>query len=397
MTTPDWRLARQQMLLDPTIINLNTGSFGPVPRAIFDRVTELRRQLAAEPTDFYVRWVPPLLWKARCRLAEFLNVPPHRLIFRANVSSAINVVASSLRLNRPGEILLSDHEYGAMHWCWERAAQRGGLTLKTFPLDTLAESPDAILNAFEAAISHRTRLAFFSHVLSPTGLVLPVKEMVAIAKRRGVLTVIDGAHAPGMLPLDISDIGADFYGANCHKWMLAPSGSGFLAIGPGMEDRLEPLEVSWGYHYPRTDLDAPDEFGSTRRIRALEFEGTREVNPWLVTPEVIDFQSMLGWQAIRQRMHELSQISREMLVPLGLPEATPRNPAMHGALTAFRIPDATDPVKLRTAIWKHRIEIPVIERPDRRMIRVSGHFYTLPEEIQKLAEILPAAIREATP
>ena len=124
---PDWDAARAQMILDPTVTMLNTGSFGPLPEPVFVRVTDLRRRLAAGPTDFFVRQVPPLLWEARARTAAFLGTVPHRLVFTSNVSAAINLVASGLRLNAPGEILMSDHEYGAMIWCWERAAQRQGL------------------------------------------------------------------------------------------------------------------------------------------------------------------------------------------------------------------------------------------------------------------------------
>ena len=126
--TYDWNAARERMILDPSIINLNTGSFGPLPRPVFDRVMELRHWLAAEPTHFFVRQAPPLLWTARDRLAAFLGTVPSRLVFTANVSAAINMVASGLSIATPGEILLTDHEYGAMHWCWARAAQRSGLT-----------------------------------------------------------------------------------------------------------------------------------------------------------------------------------------------------------------------------------------------------------------------------
>src|SRR5436309_3486010 len=271
-----WSQARSQMLLDPQVVNLNTGSFGPLPRVVFERVTELRRRLAEEPMDFLLRAAPPLLWEARERLAEFVGSDPYRFVFTANVSAAINLVATSLRLAAPGEILLSDHEYGAMHWCWERAAQRQGLTLRTFPLPVLAPAPDEIVAAFCAAFTPRTRLLFFSHVLSPTGLVLPAAAICAEARRRGILTVVDGAHAPAMVSLELDRLGADFYGGNCHKWLLAPTGAAFLHIGPGNEDRLEPMQVSWGWHADRTRLEERDEWGSTLRIRRFEFEGTRD-------------------------------------------------------------------------------------------------------------------------
>jgi isopenicillin-N epimerase len=378
------------MLLDPTVINLNTGSFGPLPRPVFDRVTELRQRLAAEPMDFLVRQVPPLLWHARERLAALLGADPRRLVFTANVTAAVNLVAASLRLASPGEILLTDHEYGAMHWCWERAAVRQGLTLRTFPLPIMARTPVEIVEAFCSAMTGRTRLLFFSHVLSPTGLVLPAQEICAEARRRGILTVIDGAHAPAMIPLDLGSLNCDFYGGNCHKWLLAPTGSGFLHLGAGNEDRLQPLQVSWGWHHDRTRADERDEFGSTPRLRALEFEGTRDPCPWLAVPSAIDFQAELGWQRIRERIAELSRHVRRRLKGMaGLTLATPEHPELHGALTAFRLPVDTAVGRLRGMLWEeHRIEAPVVERPEGPLLRVSTHFYNSETEIDRLAEAL---------
>src|SRR5438045_7688566 len=235
-----WADARAQMLLDPDVANLNTGSFGPQPRVVFERANELRHRLAEEPMDFLVRQAPPLLWQARECLAAFVGAEPRRLLFTANVTAAINLVASSLQLAAPGEILLTDHEYGAMHWCWERAARRLGLTLRTFPLPARPASPQEVVAAARAALADRTRLLFFSHVLSPTGMVLPARELCAAARERGVLTVIDGAHAPAMFPVNLAELGCDFYTGNCHKWLLAPTGSGFLYLGPGNEAHLQP-------------------------------------------------------------------------------------------------------------------------------------------------------------
>jgi isopenicillin-N epimerase len=396
------------MLLDPTVVNLNTGSFGPTPRPVFERAAELRRRLAAGPTDFLVRQAPPLLWRARERLADFLGADPRRLAFTANVSVSVNLVAASLRLAAPGEVLLPDHEYGAMHWCWERATQRQGLTLRTFALPVLAESPEEIADAFRRELSDRTRLLFFSHVLSPTGLVLPARAICAAARERGVLSVVDGAHAPAMIPLDVADVGCDFYCGNCHKWLLAPIGCGFLYFAPGHEDRLQPLQVSWGYRHDRTRPDEPDEFGSTPRLRALEFEGTRDVCAWLAVPEAIDFQAGLGWERARGRIAELSSYVRRRLDGVaGMRPATPANPSLRGALTAFLLPNSTDSAALRRRLWEHRIEAPVVERTEgmkRRgavggpgrppfldwhyLLRVSTHWYNTEEEIDRLAGVL---------
>jgi isopenicillin-N epimerase len=393
MPPPDWPAARAAMLLDPTVANLNTGSFGPLSRVVFERVTALRHRLAEEPMDFLVRWVPDLLWAARSALAAFLHTTPTQLIFTSNVSASINLVASSLELTAPGEILLTDHEYGAMHWCWERAARRMGLTLRTFALPTRTEDPATIVAAAGAAITARTRLLFFSHVLSPTGLVLPARELCELARRRGVITVVDGAHAPVVVPLSLADIPCDFYGANAHKWMLAPTGSGFLWVGPGNESRLQPLHVSWGYHTSAKHLDERDEFGSTPRIRRLEHEGTRDICPWLTVPEAIDFQAALGYDRIRARHRELVVHVRRRLTPLaGLTPATPENPSLSGPLMAYELAPGYDPVRLRQAIWDARIEIPVIERPDRLLIRTSTHFYNTEAEVDRLAEALPGIL-----
>jgi isopenicillin-N epimerase len=385
-----WADARSQVLLDPTVANLNTGSFGPLPRVVFDRVTALRQRLAEEPMDFLVRQLPPLLWEARERLGGFIGADPYRLVFTNNVSASINTVAAALRLAAPGEILLTDHEYGAMHWCWERAAQRQGLILRTFPLPVMAQTPAEIIEAFAAALSDRTRLLFFSHVLSPTGLVLPAREICALARRRGVVTVIDGAHAPGMIPLDVGGIGCDYYGANCHKWLLAPTGSGFLVFGSGAEERLQPLQVSWGWHYDRSRPDERDEYGSTPRLRAYEFEGTRDPCPWLAVPAAIDFQAGLGWDRIRGRIRELTGYVRERLGGVrGLEAATPLDPDMHGTMTAFRLPAQTEAAALRRLLWeRYRVEVPVIERPEGLLIRVSTHFYNTNEEIDRLETAL---------
>ena len=182
--------------------------------------------------------------ESNARLGQFLGAEPQRLVFTANVSTSVNLVAHSLPLAAPGEILLTDHEYGCMHWCWERAARRLGLGLRTFALPTRAEDPGEIVAAACRAMTPQTRLFFFSHVLSPTGLVLPARELCAEARRRGILTVVDGAHAPAFLPLDLSVIPYDFYGANCHKWLLGVIGSGFLCFATEVADRLEPLQVS---------------------------------------------------------------------------------------------------------------------------------------------------------
>jgi isopenicillin-N epimerase len=394
MSTAKWKQAREQMLLDPHVANLNTGSFGPLPKSVFELVTELRRRLAKEPMDFLLRQAPPLLCDARKRLSAFLGADPRRLIFTANVTASVNTVAASLRLAAPGEILLTDHEYGAMHWCWQRAGQRQGLNVRTVALPAMPSSEREIVSAVAAAFTEQTRLFFTSHVLSPTGMVLPAQALCAEARRRGILTMIDGAHAPAMIPLDLSSLDCDFYGGNCHKWLLAPTGTGFLYVRQGSEHLIRPLQVSWGWHYDARCAEEPDEFGSTGWIRSFEFEGTRDPCAWLGVPAAIDFQEALGWTAIRERVATLTRHVRARLGDFaGLELATPPHPALHGFMTAFRLPVATSALTLRRSLWeKYAIEAPIIERPDALLVRVSTHFYNTEEEIDRLADALSALL-----
>jgi isopenicillin-N epimerase len=390
----DHAQARAAMMLDPSVSNLNTGSFGPLSKVVFERVTQLRRRLAEEPMDFLIREMAGHLWHARESLASFLHADPRRLIFTTNVSVSINIIASGLTVAAPGEILLTDHEYGCMHWCWERFAQRYGLTIRTFPLPILASDPQQIVDAAIRAMSPKTRLFFFSHVLSPTGLMLPAKALCAEARRRGVLTVVDGAHAPAMIPLDLDDIAADFYGANCHKWLLAPTGAGFLYLGKGGEDRLQPMQVSWGWRPDRARLDERDDVGSTPRIRFYEFEGTRDICPWLAVPTAIEFQRGLGFEIIRAHNERLVRCVHERFARIPrLSLATPPHPELHGFLTAYRLPASVHAPTWRTALWERfRIEAPIVERPEGLLIRVSTHFYNTEDEIDRIGSAVEALL-----
>ncbi|MFF0161858.1 aminotransferase class V-fold PLP-dependent enzyme [Streptomyces sp. NPDC005263] len=391
MAFADWADARGRMLLDPTVVNLNTGSAGPLPRSTFERVTDLRTRLAGAPMDFLLRELPPLLWRARAHLAGFLGGEPHRLALTTNVTGAVNLVASSLRLSEPGEILLTDHEYTSMRWCWERMAQRQGLTIRTFRVPTMPADPGEIVDAAVAAMGPRTRLLSFSHVLATTGLVLPARELCEQARRRGIVTVVDGAHAPAFLDLNLADIPCDFYAGSGHKWLLAPTGVGFLHIGPGQEDSLEPAQVSWAYRPPAlSPPDEPDQFGSTPRLRRLECEGTRDLCPWLAVPESIDFQARLGHDRIRLRRRELADHARQRLTGWqGLEPATPESPDLSGGMVAFRLPATTNADELRQGLWRRfRIETAVADRPEGPLLRISANFYTTEVEIEYLADAL---------
>ncbi|QFU92991.1 aminotransferase class V-fold PLP-dependent enzyme [Amycolatopsis sp. YIM 10] len=390
MVAKAWASARDQVLRDPAVINLNTGSCGRLPRPVFDRVTALRTRLAAGPMDFLSRQLPSLLWTARERLAEYVGTRPHRLAFTTNVTGAVNLVASSVRLARGAEILLTDQEYAPMRWCWERAARRQGAVVRTFRLPAQPTDPEEVVEAAAAAMGPRTRLFFFSHVVSATGLVMPTARLCEEAHRRGILTVVDGAQAPGFTGLDLDNLPCDYYAGSGHKWLLAPTGVGFLHFGDDQADVLQPAQVSWGYHGP--DGHAPDErteFGSTPRLRNLECEGTRDLCPWLAVPDAIDFQAGFGHERVRARARELAAFTRERLSGRhGLEPVTPEHPELSGAMTAFALPPGTGPGLSRELWRRFRIEVPVTGPPERPLLRVSTHFHNTETEVERLAEAL---------
>jgi isopenicillin-N epimerase len=390
MSAADWTDARSNMLLDPSVTYLNTSSFGPLACSVFERAVHLRHQLATQPTDFMLRAVPALMWRARERVADYLGGAPDRLLFTSNVSSAISMVASSLSLASPGEILLTDHEYNTARWCWERTASRLGLTLRICVLPPTF-APGEIVDLVARAMSPATRLFFFSHILATTGAILPARALCALARERGIVTVVDGAHAPGFIDLRLADIDCDFYVSCGHKWLLMPTGSGFLYLGRSNEERIEPLTVSWGYQRPEgAALDERDQFGSTPRLRRLECEGTRDICPWLLAPEAIAFQEQFGHSNIRARMRELAAYATVRLTDLGaMSAATPQAPGQFGGIAAFYLPEGVDPSALRQALWnRYKIELSVTSLAGRAILRVSTHFYNTVAEIELLATAL---------
>jgi isopenicillin-N epimerase len=384
--------ARAHLALAPSINYLNSGSFGPPSRRVVESVASFRSQLAQDPMDFLLRWVPPLLWHARVKFAEFLGGDPRRLLFTTNVTEAVNLIAASVKFATPGEILLSDHEYTPMRWCWERTAKRCGLDIRTFRLPARAKAPEELLDEVSKAMTPRTRLMFLSHVVSSTGLIVPVREVCELAHRHGIVTVIDGAHGPAFTSLKLGELMCDYYVGSGQKWLLAPTGTGFLYFGASRVDSVEPMQVSWGYRLPKDgqSADEPDSFGSTPNLRRLECEGTRDICPWLAVPDAIAFLAGYGSLEIWRRMRELANYTRCRLSGLsGLVAVTPDHPAMSGAMTAFAVPGGTNPLSLQRQLWdQFRVEVAVLEQGTQTIIRVSAHFFNTEAEIDQLADAL---------
>jgi isopenicillin-N epimerase len=399
MSRVDPQGARDRMLLPPSVVYLNAGSFGPLPCMVSDAVAELRRRLAENPADFMLRHVPSLLWSAREDLAGFVGCAPERLLFTASVSAATSVVASSLPLAAPGEILLSDQEYLTMRWCWDRVAERSGLSIRLFPLPEMPSDPEEIVASAVRAMGPLTRLIFFSHIVSATGLILPARRICEEAQRRGVVSVVDGAHAVASIALKLDEIPCDFYVGSCHKWLLAPSGASFLYLGREGEERLQPLTISWGHHGTAgaSNPDQRDAFGSTPRLRRLECEGTRDICPWLAVPEAIAFHRSFGPGGAIGQMHGLAGYARKRLADtLGLRARTPEDPVLGSHMTAFDLPERTEPAWLQRMLWERfRIEIGVSSHLGQPMLRLSPHVFNSDSDIDRLvdalSELLPAS------
>ncbi len=400
MSSVDWEHVRERMLLPPSVIYLNAGSFGPLPRPVHDAATGLRLQLASDPADFMLRQVPALLWRAREVLAGFVGGAAHRLLFTSSVSAAVSLIASSLRLKAPGEILLSDQEYRTMRWCWERAAERSGLSLRIFSVPRMPKDPEEIVAAAVAAMGAKTRLIFFSHIVSASGLVLPARRICEEAQHRGIVSVVDGAHAIGSSTLDLATIPCDFYVGSCHKWLLAPSGASFIHLGREGEDRLQPNIVSWGYPglQAATDPDARDSYGSTSRLRRLECEGTRDLCPWLVVPDAIAFHQSFGADAAVARMRTLAEYARALFADLeGVAPATPADDALCSALTAFTLPPSLHRIDLsRLLRERFRIEAAIVDQLEQPLLRLSPHVYNTEADIDAVVDGLSELFADTT-
>jgi isopenicillin-N epimerase len=353
---------------------------------VLEAVTALRQRLAANPSDFLWRQTPPLIESARARLAQYLHCDPTDLLLLPNITVGLNIICNSLKLEPGSEILTTDHEYGAMIACWRRAATRQNCTVREIVLPYRTEDPREIVEAFSKAITPgKTRVLYFSHVNCTTGLAMPVAQLCKLARERGLISVIDGAHAPGMVPVDLKSTGADFYAANCHKWMMAPAGAGFMHVPRESRKLIAPLITSWGYEYDPAQADEPSSGGGSKWQWSYEFHGTSDRTPQMVLPQVLDFRAEIGGdEAVLARTRDLTGYAHQTLSAAGFAPATPINRELGGALIAFDFPQC-DTLRARNWLWeKHHIECPVTQAAGRNFLRVSCAWFNTRAEIDAL-------------
>ena len=250
---------KEYFLLDPTIIFLNHGSYGATPKPVFEAYQYWQRRLERQPVLFLGRELPALMHESRAALGEYLNADADDLVYIPNATHGINIVARSLKLDPGDEVLTTDHEYGACDYTWEFNCERTGARYVHQSISLPVHSEDAIVEQFWEAVTPRTKVIYLSHITSSTALQMPVEEICRRAKERGILTVVDAAHAPGQIPVDLQTLGADIVFGNCHKWMLAPKGSAFLYVRREVQDLIDPLVVSWGTH-PTPEIETGSRF-----------------------------------------------------------------------------------------------------------------------------------------
>ena len=377
---------RTQFLLDSEVIFLNHGSFGATPRPVFEVYQDWQRQLERQPIQFLTRDMLDQFRNARHELASFLGADPLNLVYIPNATFGINLIARSLDFQAGDEVLTSNHEYGACDNVWSFISQKKGLKIIRQEIPLPLPAPAEIVDRFWSGVTAQTKLIFLSQITSPTAVRLPVEEICQRAKEAGIMTLIDGAHAPGQLDFNLEDIGADFYTGNCHKWVMAPKGSAFLHVIPERQELIEPLVVSWGW-----GINCPYESDS-RFLDLLEWWGTTDPAAYLSVPAAIRFMEDHMWGKVKDECHRLlSETITQLEEMTGMPSIYGENPSNFIQLGAIELPPGSNHRELQAWLYdEYKIEVPVIDWEGRWLLRPSVQGYNTREDL----EVLVSAVAE---
>ena len=388
--------------LDQKTVFLNHGSFGCCPLAVLDHQHELRMQLERQPVKFYQREFEPLLDRSREVLGKFIGANRDDLVYVTNATAGVNTVLRSLSFEPGDELLVSNHEYNACRNAINYVADRCRATVVTIEIPFPLKSEKEVLDSIMSKVTDKTRLLLIDHVTSQTGLVLPVKEIIESLSEHGIDTLVDGAHSPGMIPLEIGTLGAAYYTGNCHKWLCAPKTAGFLHVRKDKQSAIRPLLISHGANSTRSDRSKFQiEFG---------WMGTRDPTAALSVPFVIDYldkQVSGGWAKIMERNRQLAIAARKLILQT-LGTSPPSPDSMVGSLASIPLPDSQLDKPYQSLkyldywqaslIEKQNIEVPVITWPNhpKRVVRISAQLYNSLSQYKLLADALKGLCDEAS-
>jgi isopenicillin-N epimerase len=365
-------------ILSPDTIQINHGSFGATPIPVLDAADAWRRKFEADPTHFMRRLWAPSLADAKAKLAAFLNADTQGLAFVMNASDGANAVLRSLDFAPGDEILVTSHGYRAVSKTVEHVCRRSGATARIVDIPFPLTGPEAVVDAVDTSTTSRTRLIVVDHITSPTAAVFPVAAIQTRARKRGVPVLIDGAHAPGQVPLDIAALAPDFYIGNCHKWLFAVKGAAFLYAAPPFRARLHPGTISHGYGQ---GMEAE-----------FDWVGTRDVGAWLSVPDGIAYGETRGWSQLRQRNNDLASDAAKLLAQVwGTRIGTPDSMRAHMASVEIPLTGPADEARAQK-LWSrlydtHRIQMPVIAFAGALWARPSAQIYNRAADYEALAKV----------
>ncbi|MBM3412992.1 MAG: aminotransferase class V-fold PLP-dependent enzyme [Bacteroidetes bacterium] len=374
---------RQQFLLRPDITYLNFGSFGACPRPVFEQYQQFQLALEQEPVQFITETGPQYLITSREALSAYINVDADDLVYVVNPSHAVNIVAKSLVLQPGDEVLTTSLEYGACDRTWEFYCSKVGAHYVKQPISLPLVSAEDFVEQFFKGVTSRTKLVFLSHITSSTALRLPVELIIQEAQKRGLLTFVDGAHAPGQISLDLKALGVDFYTGACHKWMMTPKGSSFLFAKKEMQSLLEPLVVSWGYKSDHPSHSAFLDYHQT--------QGTRDFSAFLCIPAALAFMKENHWDQVSAACRALVRENAPRFCELlNTSPLAPLNDQFILQLCSFKLP-TTDAERVKALLFNQfHIEIPVMRHGADVYLRYSIQAFNSQEDLDKLYQALTA-------
>ncbi len=374
--------AGHEYLLRPDMAFLNHGSFGACPRPVFEEYQRWQRELALQPVEFLARRLHDLLATARAALATYVGTEADNLVFVPNATHGMNIVARSLHLEPGDEVLGTSHEYGAVERTWRFLCGQAGAHYRSQPIALPVTDAETLLEQLWAGVTERTRVIVVSHITSPTALIFPIEAICRRAAAQGILTVVDGAHAPGQIDLHLDTLHADFYMGNCHKWLCAPNGAAFLYARPERQPLLHPLVVSWGWE--------AREPGPSLFQDYYEWTGTADPSAYLSVPAAIAFQAQHDWPQVRAACHALAAQARERIgVLTGLEQICPDSPEWWEQLCSLPLPitESAAANALKQNLWeKYLVEVPIVDWQDRFFVRVSIQVYNSPNDVDRLVD-----------